>query len=62
MFVLGVLYVFFLLLVLCFVIAWLMMPFELRAVNRNLKEIKELLVRQNSGVKKPRKTQGDREI
>ena len=62
MFVLGVLYVFFLLLVLCFVIAWLMMPFELRAVNRNLKEIKELLLRQNSGVRKSRKTQGDGEI
>ena len=48
----GILYILFLVLVLCFVIAWLMMPFELRAVNRNLNEIKDLLARQNSRAKK----------
>ena len=48
----GVLYILFLVLVLCFVIAWLMMPFELRAVNRNLNEIKDLLARQNGRAKK----------
>ena len=52
MFLLAVLYVVFLVLVVCFVIAWLMMPFELRAVNRNLNEIKDLLARQNSRAKK----------
>ena len=48
----GVLYILFLVLVLCFVIAWLMMPFELRAVNRNLNEIKDLLARQNGRAKR----------
>ena len=51
-FLLAVLYVIFLVLAVCFVIAWLMMPFELRAVNRNLNEIKDLLACQNSRAKK----------
>lgn len=52
----GILYLLFLVLVVCFVIAWLMMPFELRAVNRNLQEIKDLLNAENNRVKKPRKS------
>ena len=51
----GILYLLFLVLVVCFVIAWLMMPFELRAVNRNLQEIKDLLSAENNRVKKSRK-------
>ncbi len=52
----GILYLLFLVLVVCFVIAWLMMPFELRAVNRNLQEIKDLLSAENNRVKKSRKS------
>lgn len=52
----GILYLLFLVLVVCFVIAWLMMPFELRAVNRNLQEIKDLLNAENNRVKKSRKS------
>ncbi len=33
----------FLVLVILFVVAWLMMPFKLNEINRNLEEIKELL-------------------
>lgn len=56
MFLLTVLYLLFLVLVVCFVIAWLMMPFELRAVNRNLQEIKDLLAQQNSRAKNSKKS------
>ncbi len=52
----GILYLLFLALVVCFVIAWLMMPFELRAINRNLQEIKDLLSAENNRVKKSRKS------
>lgn len=51
----GMLYLLFLVLVVCFVIAWLMMPFELRAVNRNLQEIKDLLNGENGRARKSRK-------
>lgn len=52
----GVLYLLFLVLVVCFVIAWLMMPFELRAVNRNLQEIKDLLNIEKNRAKKSKKS------
>ena len=48
----GVVYVFFLLLVLCFVMG----AFELCTVNCNLKEIKELSNAENNRVKKRRKS------
>ena len=39
----GLLYAVFLVLAILFFVAWLMMPFKLNEVNRNLEEIKELL-------------------
>lgn len=58
MFVLGFLYLVLVVLVVLWLIAWIMMPYKIDKVNKNLEEIKELLC-ESRNVKKCRRPAGD---
>ena len=54
----AILYLILLVLAAMWLFAWISMPFKLDRVNNNLEEIKDLL-RENTKVKKARKTAGE---